>query len=321
MAMKNFRMLWDNHQFDAATLTATTSASGYPVTCLQDQFRSRKWRTTSIIEQYITIDFGTAINFNSIAFIDHNLSTTGTIRIMASNTPLGSDLLDMNILAYDPLIGFGEDGFGYFGFGGYLLEIDRSWIVPNPIKIFYFENMIKYGTGLYYGNNITYGTSIEPSTQKTTTARYLTIKFKDDNNPDGYIELGRLFICRYANFNLNFDSIVHGTIDESEIYRSLGGQAWIAKKTPLRRTMELNFDVLEYADKYWNLKFMVEKMGITESYLIDCFPSIDLASQHHHSILYGRFQDLPSIEQNSEMPWIEGIQVSSTGIIFEEEIT
>lgn len=299
MAMKNFRMLWDNHQFDAATLTATTSASGYPVTCLQDQFRSRKWRTTSITEQYVTIDFGTAINFNSIAFIDHNLSTTGTIRIMASNTPLGFDLLDMNILAYDPLIGFGEDGFGYFGFGGYLSEIDRLWIVQNPIKIFY----------------------IEPSTQETTTARYLTIKFKDDNNPDGYIELGRLFICRYANFNLNFDNIVHGTIDESEINRSLGGQAWVAKKTPLRRTMELNFDVLEYADKYWNLKFMVEKMGITESYLIDCFPSVDLASQHHHSILYGRFQDLPSIEQNSEMPWIEGIQVSSTRIIFEEEIT
>lgn len=326
MALNNFRMLWDNRYLDAATLTAITSAAGYPVANLQDQFRSRKWRSTSLTGVSISIDFGASINFNALAFIDHNLSVTGTIRIKASDTVGGNDLLDLNVAAWNPIIGFGEGAFGDWGFGGTLLEADRSWYVPNPIRIVYREDTVKYGDGTVFGDGTTYGEPVPDAGQIRVTARYVTLEFTDDANPDGYIELGRLFVGQYADFGFNFQSIIHGAVDDSEITRSLGGQAWITKKIPLRRTIELSFDALQYLDKYWTLKFMAEKMGVTESYLIDCFPSMDLPSQNHHSILYGRFQDVPSIEQSYDMGFFanageDGRQVSSTSITFEEEIT
>jgi hypothetical protein len=325
MAQKNFRMLWDNRWLDAATLTATTSATGYPVANLQDLFRSRKWRSTSITGQTISIDFGASKIFNSIALIDHNLSVTATIRIKASDTLGGNDLLDLNIPAWIPIIGFGEAGYDDWGFGGKLLEADRSWYAPNPIRIVYREDMVKYGVGNLYGGGTTYGQPVEDAGQIRVTARYMTLTFTDDNNPDGYIELGRLFVGQYTDFGFNFQSIAHGFVDDSEISRSLGGQAWITKQIPLRRTIELTFNILQYLDKYWGFKFMAEKMGMTGSYLIDCFPSNDLPSQSHHSILYGRFQDLPSIEQSYDMGFVvangaEGRLVSSVGITFEEEI-
>jgi hypothetical protein len=322
---RNIRFLWDNRWLDAAVITASSEASGYPISCLQDSFRSRKWRSTSITGQSISIDFGSSKNFNALALIDHNLSITGTIRITASDSPGGRDLLDLNVPAWIPIIGFGEGYADDWGAGGWLLEADRSWFVPNPIRIIYREELAKYGTSNLYGGGTVYGQPEENAEQIRVTARYVTLEFTDDANPDGYIELGRLFICQFIDLGLNFQSISHGTVDESEIIRSLGGQAWVTKQVPLRRTIELQFDALQYVDKYWTLKLMAEKMGITGLYIIDCFPSNDLPSQRHHSVLYGRFQDMPSIEQNSDMGFVasneeQGRQVSSTSITFEEEI-
>lgn len=320
MGRKNFRMLWDNRAFDAATLTATSSATGYPVANLQDPFRSRKWRSTSITGQSITINLGSSKNFNALAFIDHNLSVTATIRISATDTPGERDLLDLTVPAWIPIIGFGEGYFDDWGFGGTLLEADRGWYAPNPIRIIYREDLVKYGAGNVFGGGTVYGQLEQNDSQIRVTAQYVTIEFTDDDNPDGYIELGRLFITQFTDFSFNFAEISHGSIDESEISRSLGGQAWVTKKVPLRRTIELTVNTLEYLDKYWTLKFMAEKMGLTGFYIIDCFPSNDHPSENFHSILYGRFSDMPSIEQTIDMGFVDGLQVSSTGITFEEEI-
>lgn len=309
MALNNFRMLWDNRGIDAAVLTATTSAAGYPVANLQDPFRSRKWRSASASEQEIIIDLGAPKYFNAIALIDHNLTFSGKIRVMASEVDADvydssgtSELLDETHDAWNPIIGFGEGLFGSFGFGGTIpiAEADRKWAAPNPVRIIYIVD--------------------ENGEQKTITARYLIIQFIDDTNPDEYIELGRLMVGMYADFGLQAQSIRHGAVDDSEINRSLGGQAWVSKKVPIRRTIGLTFDVLLYADKYWNLKFALEKMGITENFLIDCFPSTEKPSKNFHSILYGHFQDLPEIERACDMGFVEALQVSSTEITFEEEI-
>lgn len=316
-----FRMLWDNQWLDAATITASSEASGYPATCIQDSFRSRRWRSTSINNESLAIDFGEAKNFNALALVDHNLSVTGTIRIKASDTAGGSDLLDLNIAAWQPIIGFGEDRFGDWGFGGTLLEADRSWYAPSPIRIIYREDMVKYGTGLLFGNGTTYGQVIDPATQIRVTARYVTLEFTDPDNPDGYIEVGRIFVCQFADVGMTFSNIRHGTVDESEITRSLGGQAWVTRLVPKRRTIGLTFNALLYADKYWSLKFAIGKLGLTENFIIDCFPNTDKPSQNFHSILYGRFQDLPEIEQDIEMGLVDdNMQVSATEITFEEEV-
>lgn len=299
MTQKNFRMLWDNRVFDGATLSVTSAATGYPVGCLQDTFRSRRWRSTSISGEKVGMYLGGP--FNSLAFIDHNLTFGGTIRVTASDIPGGSDVFDATFPAWNPIIGFGEGGFGLGGFGGTILEADRAWAAPNPIRIIYLED--------------------ENGDQLTLMDKHVAIEFIDADNPDGYIEMGRLYPVQYADFGLQFQSITHGVVDDSEITRSMGGQAWTTKRVPIRRTIELSFGALAYPDKYWNLKFMAEKMGLTSNYLIDCFPSTDKPSQNFHSILYGRFSDMPSLEQAYDMGFGEdGMQVSTATITFEEEI-
>lgn len=299
MAHKNFRMLWNTRWFDAATLSAVSEASGYPVSCLQDPFRSRKYRSTSIAGGGFVVDFGAPRPFNTVALIDHNLSATGSVRVMASNSLGGSDLWDQTYEAWPPAIGFGEGMFDEWGFGGFIPEADRVWAAPNPIRIIYLED--------------------ENEIQQSIKARYLQIEPIDSHNPDGYFQLGNLLPVQYADFGFDFMSIRHGTIDNSEIEESLGGQDWVTRSGSKRRTVSLTFNVLQYLDKYWTLKFAVEKLGLTKTFLIDCFPSQDLPSQNHHSILYGKFQDLPEIEQDVDMGFHQDLWVSTAEISFKED--
>ena len=293
-------MIWNNRYLDAAVLGSSGAATGYPLTCVQDPFRSRRWRSATISGEYISVDFGASINFNTVVLVDHNLTFAGTIRITASDSPGGSDLLDETYGAWPPVIGYGEGYFGGGGFGGSILEADRAWAIPNPIRIIYIVD----------GNG----------DQLLITARYVAIEFIDAGNLDGHIELGRLFVTQYADVGIQFQNIKHIIVDESEVNRSLGGQGWW-KEVPLRRVIELTFNVIDYLDKYWNLKFAIEKMGITKNFIMDCFPDPEvLPSQSHHSILYGHFQNVPELEQNYDMGFIEGRQVSTLTLTFEEEV-
>lgn len=292
-------MIWNNRAFLAASLSATSEASGYPVTCLQDPFRSRRWRSSSAVGQSLAIDFGSPQNLNTLALVDHNLTFGGYIRVMASDTPGGSDLWDETYDAWTPISGAGEGYYGEGGYGRIILETDRKWAVPNPIRIIYFED--------------------ENGNQSTVQARHITIEFTDPN-PDGHIEVGYLFPAMFMDFGLNFSNIRHGSIDESEYDRSLSGQQWITRDVPVRRTLGLTFNALLYGDKYWGLKFAAEKLGIKTNFVMDCFPGLERPSQNFHSILYGHFIDLPEIEQNYDMGWTGGNQVSATEITFEEEV-
>lgn len=242
------------------------------------------------------MDFGAPRPFNCVAFIDHNLSASGSIRVMASNSLGGSDLWDQTYDAWLPAIGYGEALFGEWGFGGFIPEADRPWAAPNPIRIVYLEDVNE--------------------AQQTIYARYLQIEPIDPGNPDGFFELGNLFPVQYVDFGFNFSSIRHGSIDNSEIEESLGGQDWVTKLVPKRKTVGLTFNYLKYLDKYWTLKFAVEKLGLTKSFLIDCFPSQDKPSQNYHSILYGKFTDLPEIEQSSDMGFKDGLRNSTAEITF-----
>jgi hypothetical protein len=116
--MSTARFLWQNRYLDAATLTAVSAATGYPASALQDQLRARKWRSTSISGQYVQVDFGSARPFNTVALIDHNLTFDATLTLTASNSPGGSDLLNITPDAWPELIGYGEDRYGFLEYGG-----------------------------------------------------------------------------------------------------------------------------------------------------------------------------------------------------------
>jgi hypothetical protein len=292
--MINGRLIWENRYFDAATLTATTSATGYPITNLQDPLRSRRWRSTDITGEYVNVDFLASRPFNAVVLIDHNLTFAGTLTLTASDTPAGSDLLNSTVDAWQDLIGYGEDRYGYLDYGGgTFYEEDRNYMVPRPIRIIYLDSVVE--------------------------ARYLRLAFTDAANADGYFEMGRMFACLYIDMGINFSSVRHEVIDDTDVGFTLGGQAW-GVRIPMRNAITLSFDWLDYADKYWTLKFMAEKMGVTENFVIDCFPDEAIPSERHHGTLYGRFSELPSFEQDSDMGFASAQRRTSTVDLSFEEV-
>lgn len=65
---------------DAASLTASTQASGLPATNLQTIDPARKWQSTGTSE-YLLATFDTAIAATALALVGHNLSASATIRV------------------------------------------------------------------------------------------------------------------------------------------------------------------------------------------------------------------------------------------------
>lgn len=86
------------NQASGKTVTATTSATGYPATNLSTSLLSQAWRSTSgsLTSQFLTVDLGSSKDIEIIALVGVNLSDAAT------RTPLTSDTSDFSVLEYNP---------------------------------------------------------------------------------------------------------------------------------------------------------------------------------------------------------------------------
>lgn len=78
MALSNLRLIIDNAH-DAATLSATSEAK--PVASTQRSGRSYVWRSDSLDEQVLTASFDEARYLSALVIYNHNLSSSGTIKV------------------------------------------------------------------------------------------------------------------------------------------------------------------------------------------------------------------------------------------------
>lgn len=69
----------------ATTITASTSATGFPVSYVADDLRALRWRATGRSAEFIKVDLGSVTTFNSLIVWDGNFSTAATITIQISN--------------------------------------------------------------------------------------------------------------------------------------------------------------------------------------------------------------------------------------------
>lgn len=65
---------WDNI-VTTSNITATSSATGYPVTNLANPATHLRWRATLAILQYLTVTTGSADDFDYVGIAKHNLSS------------------------------------------------------------------------------------------------------------------------------------------------------------------------------------------------------------------------------------------------------
>ena len=267
MALSKPRFIWDNRKLDAATLAASSAATGYPAKALQDRLRARRWRTTGLGEQTLTIDMGQPVLCSCVALVDPNLTEDGTIQLLASEYADFSDpVLDESWEAAHPAIGMGEGGYGLEGYGGRLSDAERRYFLDRSLWVQYFD--------------------------APAEARYWQIIINDAANPDGYYEAGRLYLCSHYEFDrrVSYGWGLSGA-DDSEISFSKGGQAWTTRQ-PLRRVLTLSWPAFKKDDKYWGLWWPLKILGRSQDFIMDVLPDAQ-ASERMYTLLYGRLQNVP----------------------------
>jgi hypothetical protein len=293
---KKCRAIWDNRLFDAATLTPSSEVATLPARNVQDPVRQRSWRTTGLNAEYLIADLGTPADpvdvrppVTALVLINHNLTGSATVTIEAAaandfTTPLISETHD----AWADIIGAGEGGAGVFGAGGKIPDCQLAYFAPNPIRIIYLDGDPQEAKGWW------------------------KVSFSDPDNPDGYIQVGRIFLTYFDEYKYDWAyPFGLGGADDSTIIINPGGTPW-TDKCAFRRTLTLGWNQrFSDEDKYWRFYFMLMKMGLSCDWVIDPIP--DGISARHFTTLYGRFKDIPDLSQwavgysNLEISFIESL--------------
>lgn len=63
------------------TKTASTEATGYELGSLDNYIAAQKWRATGDTDEWVKIDFGSAVNITDVCIINHNFTNAATVRI------------------------------------------------------------------------------------------------------------------------------------------------------------------------------------------------------------------------------------------------
>ncbi len=162
---------------------------------------------------------------------------------------------------------------GRHGYGGAILEAERSYYAPEPIRIIYFD----------------------PVGDDQVRARYWRLLFSDVANPGGYFEIGRVFLGLFDEYAKQFAyGWEYAGEDDSEVTYSVGGQPWIDWR-PLRRVLRLTWQGFSNEDKYWRFLFFLRQVGLSREFVIDPVPD-GQASERFFTAMYGRFNDIHSLK-------------------------
>jgi hypothetical protein len=266
-------IIWNDLFLQAASLSASSAQDNFPAVNLKDRQRTRTWRSMDLTNEYIFVDFGSSIYCTCLALINHNLTFSGKITVQASDNANFSSMLKNNEDdAWADIIGYGERGYGEHGYGGLILEAERAYYAPSPIRIIYFD----------------------PVNGDHVKARYWLIRLADATNGAGYFELGRLFLGTFDHYAKQFGyGWEYGGEDDSTISTSVSGQDWIDRR-PVRRTLRLNWNTFNNEDKYWRFLFFLKQVGKSKEFVIDPVPE-GKPSERFFTTMYGRFTDIPKI--------------------------
>ncbi len=82
----NVHLLYDTRTWDAATVTASTSATGQGASRVLLDHPGKKWRSTSKTGNTLTFDLGSAVNATMLGIFAHNLTSGATVYHLANAT-------------------------------------------------------------------------------------------------------------------------------------------------------------------------------------------------------------------------------------------
>ncbi len=259
-----------NHA-DGGTITNGSEVASLPGTNLQDRQIRKVWRTDGTVaaaDTYIVINYGLAKLTGVVSLINHNVGNQGKWRIRVSNeSDFSTTLYDSGLIDMQPTIeSFGALPWGEFHWAGKLSSAELGGITINSFHV--LDSQI--------------------------LARYVRIDIVDEDNSDGYIEVGRLIAgaAYIPTKNIQYNWSISYE-DPSPVSKSIGGQTYVDELERYRVLRFLLSDLPE--DEIFTNFFDIldRRKGIAGDLLV--IPQPDKLTQLWNQAIYGRLRVLDPV--------------------------
>lgn len=254
------------------TITSSGELGGFPASYTQDQARGRTWRSSSLTSPFLKRDLGAAYNISAVVVVDHNLTTSATLRVRVSNnSDMSAPLFDSgNVNAWEAIYSASEITKGkiseYFTAGGLPLAAAIS-ALQEPIRIVSFTQV---------------------------SGRYIQVDFSDSGNADGFIEVAYVFAGVMVEADPN---IIRGwTVVRDEIARmpqASSGQYWMG--SVLKRIhLDAELAPQKETDAFDTWMLMFRLLGNRREMIIRLIE--DNGAWKYYTTVYCKFVSAPGLE-------------------------
>lgn len=276
---------------DAGTLSG--GSWQVPLSNLQDRRLSRVARSTTAAkaDSQFTLDLGVSRLVSVVAVVRHNISTAGLWRLRLSNDTGFSRPVFDNAVTVPPA---GIDGLRMDFLAQSYASWDPDWQLAWPTL--YPPASLEWEDDNFWTGSITeewrreYPSMLLVVLPKPTAARYVRLEVDDPTNPDGYIELGRVFVGRAwsPRYNASWGASI-GWETDTTVSRSLSSTPYFDRK-PGRRVQRFDLGYLSKDEAFANVFEVQRQAGVDREVLL-VFDKDDPINMLRQSYL-GRFRAL-----------------------------
>lgn len=279
MAQRNNIFLGFPNRIDTSALSGGSWLSTLPLNNIKNRLLARVARSTDATFEstQIVIDLGQPRKIDVIGLVNHNISLGGKIIFEASND---------------------ED----FETIRYTLEVDAWQGVADGqwlIDTLEWEND-NYWTGTLSQEEIEGFTSISISLmQMSSPSRYWRIRIEDNQNPDDFVQVGRIFIGPGVQPLINYSyGATLGFETSTGVEQSLSGAEFFDIREPVR-VFRFILEHMKDDEAYANFLEMTRRAGIHGEILV--IPDPDQPLQAIRKNFIGRMRTLNPLEQTMWM--------------------
>jgi hypothetical protein len=262
--MSNLRIIYKNlfDDYDTLSLLVGTSSSGFPLTNLIDDTKSKTWRSTDLLSPKIEVTWAAEQMLSGVALAFANLIAGSTFQItLYDATSGGTLLLDTGAVevenSYDAPVGFSSIGSASYAYGG--------------------------------------GTNLATFFDVTPGVRRMEIEFTSAGNPDGYIEISRIIAGAYWEPEKGASYGASVAFVDSTVGQRTSAGGLVTDRGTIHREMSFSLGAMSATDKAF-LNYMFRTIGKSQPLFISLTPGVSNAENELFGQIYGKLEDGISVE-------------------------
>lgn len=259
--MSNLRIIYNNlaDNYSALTVVTGATASGFPLTNLTDDAKSKTWRSTNLTSPKIRYTWASGQTISCVALAFTNLIQGSTFAITLYNAASGGTLL------YNS--GAISVGAGYSAPLGFLSINSSSFAYGGGANVSAFFGAI-------------------------SGVMRMEIEFTSAGNPDNYIEVSRVIAGQYVTTERDVgEGASVGFVDNTVGKRTSSGN-YITDRGTISRVVDLQLNYFNAADKAI-LNNLFRSVGKSQPIYISLVPTGTINEDQLATQMYGKFdQDL-----------------------------